>query len=153
MGYTVLRVSLVHNKDNPAAVEQKIQELIVAKYSGDGWVRAAPSFMDNKLTGESVNLFNEAYAILEQEGDRNDAVAVVQSPDGEERHLFVHQDAVEAAGGDLQILKTNLQEVLGPVSGFGVPKWVYYAGGAVLLLAVVRGMGGGHHSARHGRHG
>jgi len=148
MADTVLRVSTVDIVDNPAAVEEKINQLIAANYSGPDWVRHGPNWMVNSVTGEDVNLNQQAIAILQSEPPRQDAVAIVRDGEtGEEKRLWVNQDAVKAAGGNMFILRDNLQAVLGENPLSGIPWWGWgLAAGAVYYLVA------GRSSRRHGVH-
>lgn len=142
MGDTVLRVAKTSIIDNPAAVAAKIAALVEAHYSGPEWKRQGPNFIQNTASGEVVNLNQEAIALLQEEGKREDAIAVIaDEATGEEKRVFVHQDAVKAAGGDMKVLAARLQDAIDTVpvtSPVGsIPVWIWAAGGAVLVGALV----------------
>lgn len=141
---TVIAINKLTSADNAAAVGGRIEDLIAAKYSGPDWLREGPNYVRNGVTGEVVNVNQEAVSLLQSEGPRNDAVAVVATPEGTHESVFIHEDAVKAAGGDLRLLAANLQKVLSEgAAGPGIPAWVYVAGGVgILFLVMRRGSGG-----------
>lgn len=141
MADEVISVNRVTSLDNPAAMEKTIGELISLKYSGPEWKRQGLNWIINSETKEAVNLNQEAVSYLQAGPPRSDAVAVVVGDDGERRSVFIEQEAVKAAGGNMQTLKANLQTVLS--SGgtaaevvTGIPKWLWFAAGGGLLLYV-----------------
>lgn len=138
MGDTVLRVSKTNILDNPAAMAEKISALVEALYSGPEWQRQGPNFIANKSTGEVVNLNQAAIALLQEEGPREDAIAVIATPEGEEKRVFVNQDAVKAAGGDMRVLAANLQTVLSENPLKSIPPWAWIAAAAGVGYLVLR---------------
>ncbi len=129
-------VSVNKTKDplNPAAMSDTIEKLVAAKYSSPDWVRQGPNFIVNKVTGETVNLNQEATAALINEPVRDDVVAVVADDTGAHSMIWVDQSALHAAGNDLQVLKANLNTTLKtPMSKTTV---LLLVGGAALLLYV-----------------
>jgi len=143
MADEVIRVSKVTIKDNEAAMTEKIAQLVAAKYTGPYWSPVGTNWMKDLRTGEMINLVMEATDILQKEGPRMDAVAVVMTPEGEEKRVWIPQDAVKAVGGDMKVLKENLQKVLSEGSGLGdmlgnVPVWAWAAGGGLALFLVMR---------------
>lgn len=143
MADQVISVNKVTGADNQAAIVDKIDALVSAHYSGPAWSRISPNWVKNLETGEMINLNQEAITILQAEGPRMDAVATVETPEGERKQIWIPQDAVAAVGGDMRVLKNNLQKVLSEGSGLGdmlgsVPVWAWAAGGGLALFLVTR---------------
>jgi NTP pyrophosphatase (non-canonical NTP hydrolase) len=143
MSDTVISVQRATQIDNNAAMMEKMDELIAAHYSGPAWERQGPNWMVNRESGEAVNLNMEAIKALQAEGPRMDAMATVETAEGERKQVFIPQDAVIAVGGDMKVLKNNLQKVLSEGSGLGdmlsnVPVWAWVAGGGAALYLMTR---------------
>ncbi len=143
MADQVISVNKVTSADNAAAMMEKIEALVTAHYSGPSWSRVSPNWVKNLETGEMINLNQEAVKILQDEGPRMDAVATVETPEGERKQVWIPQDAVAAVGGDMRVLKANLQTVLSEGAAVGgmlgkVPAWAWVAGGAAALYLVSR---------------
>jgi hypothetical protein len=141
MADQVLGVNLVHSADNPAAIQEAYDKLRAEKYPAPDWVQQGPNFVQSQLTGQVVNLNQEAIALLQAGPTRNDAVALVQKDDGSQQSIFIPQSAVAAVGGNMQTLSQNLQQSLNQAAaqaGKGINPVILLAGGGVLLYLVLR---------------
>lgn len=140
MGDTVKAINILSAADNAAAVNERIAQIIAAIYSGPDWKRMGPNFMQNVSSGEVVNLNQEAVKELQAEGPRADAVATVSDAAGVHRSIFIPQDAVQAAGGNLSTVAAKLQAVLNEAAAplDKVPLWVYGVGLAGVAYLVFR---------------
>ncbi len=116
---------------NPAAMTDVIEKLVAAKYGSPDWTRQGPNFIANKVTGQVINLNQEATSILEDAPVRQDAIAVVKTDSGDHQIIWVDQTALQAAGGDLQVLKKNLNETLSP--GLTPMTWALILGGGAFI--------------------
>lgn len=153
MADQVVSVAIATSKDNPAAITAKMAELMKTKYfpmprvetkgpfgvtivafPGREWIPQGPNFIKEKYTGAVVNLNQEAIAALQAEAPRQDVVAVVKNDAGETSHVWVDQSALQAAGGNLDALKTNLNQVMASPSGGLDAKKVLIAGGVAVGL-------------------
>ncbi len=138
MADEVVGIRRVTDKLNPAAMEDVINKLIASTYPAPAWVRQGPNYTKNAATGEVVNLNQEATKILEANPLREDVQAVVAKEDGSHEVLWIDETAVKQAGGDLNIVKANLQAALSPV--FSTKTLIISAGVVVGLVVMYRTM-------------
>ncbi len=131
----IISINKSQDPTNPAAMADVIEKLIAAKYASPDWVRQGPNFIVNKTSGQAVNLNQEASDILQDQPLRQDTVAVVQNDDGAHEVIWVDQSALQAAGGDLQVLKKNLNATLQP--GMSPVTMALLLAGAVGLVWVL----------------
>lgn len=132
-------ISIRKNTDyiNPAAMEDTINKLLAAKYPPPDWVRQGVNWAKNTKTGEMANLNMEATEVLNSNPPRDDVIAVVEKADGAHEVVWIDQTALKAAGGDLTVVRRNLENTLksAPIpwtlilaGGAGVAAVMYFAG-------------------------
>ncbi len=132
MAETVISIRKNTDYINPAAMEDTITKLVAAKYSGPDWVRQGVNWIKNKATGETVNLNQEATDILNANPPREDVVAVVEKADGAHEVVWIDQTALKAAGGDISVVRRNLEATLSSP----IPWALILAGGAGVAAVV-----------------
>lgn len=138
MGDQVISVRKSGDKANPAAMEDVINKLVATKYPPPAWVRQGPNWATNKETGEAVNLNQEATEILLNNPLREDVIAVVEKDTGEHEVLWVDQTAVVAAGGNLDVVRENLQKVIGGAGMSGKTLMIIGLAGVAVFVVMRR---------------